>query len=162
MNCIMCNSIVPEMKKTGRWGNIRKYCSTKCIKTFWRMNSPEKQAIASKNWIENNPDKRKEVSSNYMKKNKAYYTAYSSLRNRKMTQAKIKSLTEFEELYIEEFYDLARRKGLEVDHIIPITHKIVCGLHVPQNLQMLTRSANAKKSNKFDEDTICVFGESND
>jgi hypothetical protein len=37
----------------------------------------------------------------------------------------------------------------EVDHIIPSTHELVCGLHVENNLQILTESENIKKSNSF-------------
>jgi hypothetical protein len=40
----------------------------------------------------------------------------------------------------------------EVDHIIPIQHPLVCGLHVENNLQIITEEENISKSNKFDLD----------
>lgn len=37
----------------------------------------------------------------------------------------------------------------EVDHVIPLKGVHVCGLHCESNLQILTRSENARKRNKF-------------
>ena len=36
-----------------------------------------------------------------------------------------------------------------VDHIIPLKHKYVCGLHNINNLRIITTEENLKKSNKF-------------
>jgi hypothetical protein len=57
---------------------------------------------------------------------------------------------------IKDFYYEEIRKwyaecptGFEVDHIVPIKHVDVCGLHVPWNFQYLTKTDNASKNNYF-------------
>ena len=46
-------------------------------------------------------------------------------------------------------YEKARELGMEVDHIVPVTSDFVSGLHCWHNLQLLKRTENRSKSNKF-------------
>jgi hypothetical protein len=49
---------------------------------------------------------------------------------------------------IAAIYAEAAKLGLEVDHVIPLQGKQVCGLHVAGNLRLLTKLENLKKGNR--------------
>lgn len=49
---------------------------------------------------------------------------------------------------ILDVYMEAEYFGLEVDHIVPIRSKLVCGLHTWENLQLLTKLENITKGNR--------------
>ena len=51
------------------------------------------------------------------------------------------------------FYQLADRMGEDytVDHISPLRSRLVCGLHTPSNLQVMTSAGNAWKGTSLFE-----------
>lgn len=56
--------------------------------------------------------------------------------------------------FMEEAYDLAQRRTLatgikwNVDHIVPICSKIVCGLHTHTNIRVIPETLNSSKGNR--------------
>lgn len=47
------------------------------------------------------------------------------------------------------FYRAAKDLGLSVDHEVPLQGRNVCGLHVENNLRLVSHLANSRKSNHF-------------
>lgn len=95
----------------------------------------------------------------YKEKKKAYYTsehgrrlyaARTAKRRAEKKRATPPWLTTEQIDQIKKFY-LICPKGHEVDHIVPINGKNVCGLHVPWNLQILTKEENCRKSNSHED-----------
>jgi 5-methylcytosine-specific restriction endonuclease McrA len=70
-------------------------------------------------------------------------------RKKRATPPWVKS-SDFDAIY-NEAKKISIETGInhEVDHIIPLKGEYVSGLHVPQNLQIITESENGKKFNHF-------------
>ena len=103
----------------------------------YRNTNKEHCLEKGKQWKRNNPEKQAE---------------YACYRFKYLKYAKPKWANDekIKEIY-EERNKLTESTGTEyqVDHIIPITHKLVCGLHNEFNLQLLTKEENLSKSNTF-------------
>ncbi len=85
-------------------------------------------------------------------KKKAEWSAYIVERRKKRDKSMPvwADKNAIKEMYIKA-RQLTAETGVkhEVDHIIPSNHELVCGLHVENNLQILTETENITKSNIF-------------
>lgn len=93
-------------------------------------------------------------SARYAARNKEYYAYKSAERRATKLSATPRWLSASHQQEIRNIYWLAKDLSLvsegtyEVDHIVPLKGKGVCGLHVPWNLQVLPQQLNRRKSNK--------------
>jgi len=100
----------------------------------------------------------------HCRKNVAWKRAHTALRRAKRAKATPPWITKDHKKQITLLYKQAKELtdstgiAYEVDHIIPIAGKNVCGLHLPVNLQVITREENRAKLNKFDQsEAIACF-----
>lgn len=114
-------------------------------------------AIRRARWIEKNPEKMREHRRKWRGANKDKVLANTRLRQLKKCYATPAWLSADQKKQIQSFYRDAMIRSKQtgsphdVDHIIPINGKDVCGLHVPWNLQVIPRTENIRKSNKIYE-----------
>ncbi len=90
----------------------------------------------------------------YNDKNRGWKRSMTAKRRARLAKASPAWLTEEQLNAIKEIYAHASlveaQTGIkhEVDHMVPISGKNVCGLHVPWNLSVIPMSENRRKSNK--------------
>lgn len=151
--------------RVAKWKRLRyvrdpKKC--KAIDRAYREANPDKVARYSKRWREANPLKVRKLQKDYYDRNrlkikdnarkwreinKDKVCYYSSKR-----RAKIKNATPVwsDQEVIRSFYKEAAYFKESIDHIIPLSHPLVCGLHCEFNLQTIPLISNIKKNNTFE------------
>ncbi|WP_148222919.1 hypothetical protein [Paraburkholderia xenovorans] len=101
-------------------------------------------------WRMANPDKAKAFKHNQ----KPFRAARAAARKARLSQASPPwvDLDAIRSIY-EEAARITMETGIthEVDHIVPVMGRTVCGLHVPWNLRVIPATLNRKKSNRFNE-----------
>jgi len=150
-----------------RWTNNGMCCE--CLIEYRHKNSAEISKQKCDYYLKNsehlkkyaniyrseNLEERTAYLSEWKKKNSGHVNAQRMLRH----AAKLKRipmwLSDSDKQEIKLIYKIAARvskeTGIEyhVDHEIPLQGEFVSGLHVPDNLQLLTASENLTKNNRF-------------
>jgi len=152
-NCENCNKKFEDKSVNKR----AKFCSIDCREKIYRklphvVERERKNATSlrrrkyRRDW-ENRPHIKKrrkkfKNSKRYKEYQKAYYgTQYKRLKKATPQWANIEK--------IKKIYGKAK-KGYHVDHIIPLKNKNVCGLHVENNLRIISQKVNLMKNNFFE------------
>jgi hypothetical protein len=172
--CTKCGEVKPESEFYSKGKNrpvklfsACKLCTNKA-NAAWVAENKERMAALISDWSKRNPDKRRETYKKYRNRNPDKVAkATKSWRNRNKPliahhaanrRARIKNATPAwaDDDAIKSMYHRCP-DGHHVDHIIPLTSDIVCGLHTEDNLQYLTASENHRKFNSFHEDIIKIL-----
>ena len=168
---------IKECEDEGQTKTCTKCGETKPVKNnfFYKYNSPSgfesfcKVCFLkkNKNWSDNNKEKHSELNANWYQQNKERHlqnsrNIYNENKPRKLLdyyrreeRTKIATPSWVSKSDILEFYKQAEKltaeTGIphEVDHIVPLKHDLICGLNVPDNLQVITRAENRTKANKW-------------
>jgi hypothetical protein len=116
--------------------------------------NPEKYRAVAAKYRAENLEKARESSRKSMRLRKPQRASWQMLRMARKLQATPKWLSEHELSWIKAHYVAAKENGanLAVDHIVPLRGREVCGLHVPWNLCLRTKSDNSKKHNKLTDE----------
>ena len=137
-------------------------CMSEYAKTYKKKNRKKMNEYLKK-WHKENPGKHREYYLNYRKndnfkelhkkRNDRYRKRKPHINRAKWTRYYTKKIKACPSWVNQEQLKIIYEncpEGYEVDHIIPLQGESVSGLHVPWNLQYLTRSENASKSNKVE------------
>ena len=150
--CSICKEAKDFVPQAGRHAKASGFFGRKCWPCYLEHKKPG-NLVASKKWYDQNATPEflaKETQRHlaWQKENPGKANA-NTARRRNEQANRTPSWADHEKINL--FYAEASAQGLEVDHIYPLQGKLVSGLHVHTNMQLLTRSENASKGNRVNK-----------
>lgn len=138
--------------KTCARARTKRHAETHPFREWYQRNREHCQ-YRWRQWVAKNPGRHQE---NYRKWAKANPDKVRALIMKREAQ-KLRATPTWSDLSaIREIYkrceQISQETGVrhEVDHIVPLRGKLACGLHVPDNLQILTWLDNRRKGARHD------------
>lgn len=170
--CSTCRALKPLTsfwKRSERKSGLESRCieCRKITNSLWHKLNKQANRARNKKWRLLNPESHKLIAARtrrkcraqrladmrlWMKQNPDQVAAYAAKHRAAKLCATPRWANEF---FISEVYHLAKLRtkltGTQwhVDHIVPLQSKIVCGLHVEHNLQLLPATINIAKNNRW-------------
>lgn len=144
-------NIEKKRASSNKWAaSNREY--VKSNSSAYHKANKEKRSTAGRAWRHANPEKAKALIAAWFKSNPEKVSVYvNRYRSSKLNATPAWA----DQRQIEEFYFTAHMLGMhtgefyQVDHIVPLQSKLVCGLHCEANLQILEAKQNIIKGNRY-------------
>lgn len=137
--CKACDTLAAAAR---RRANPQKHRDA--VRRHYRANTETRKEWV-RLWRQENAEQARQTYSDYCRNNPDKIRAKASRQRAALAKA---IPVWFEKDAVDTVYAKATEMGLEVDHVVPLTSPIVCGLHCWANLQLLTREVNASKGNR--------------
>ena len=132
-------------------------CRT-CVKSYKDANVKKIKEYQAK-WCADNSEEIKDYQAKYQAKYQKTHPEKCRAKTNKRRAHKLLAIPSWltkEDYQVMESINkeadrLTQETGVkyEVDHIHPLQGKLICGFHCPSNLQILTKSENCSKGNRF-------------
>jgi len=157
--CIECLKVEWRQATETRAEYFRAYNKLEAVKdrkNAWYQDNRDQVIAAAKT----TPlDKKAQYKRDWKERNTVWVRADTKARRRKHRKAVPPWATNKHKAEIRQLYQIAitmtRTTGEQyvVDHIYPLRSDVVCGLHIPWNLRVITQQENSRKSNSLPPDS---------
>ena len=139
--CSVCKA-VKNLEEYNKLSASKDGFSSRCrsCTTEYCHANKEKYAELNKRWTKENPEKVKAKGTKRRAKKKNALPRWLTENDLLMISQLCKQVTILQEI---------TGKLYHLDHCVPLSNPIVCGLHVPWNLVPMEASENIKKKNKL-------------